>query len=56
MGWGKNVTVGVTALPLYLPNKSPKREKFLHKVDLKFQMKGTLCTAVDDGISALRAG
>ena len=43
IGWGEYGTVGVKSAPHYLSNGSPpERDKFILKVDLKIQIKGTL--------------
>ena len=42
VGWGEYGTAGVKTAPLYLSNGSPERDKFILKVDLKIQIKGTL--------------
>ena len=42
VGWGEYGTAGVKTAPLYMSNGSPERDKFILKVDLKIQIKGTL--------------
>jgi len=43
IGWDEYGTMGVKSAPLYLSNGSPpERDKFILKVDLKIQEKGTL--------------
>ena len=42
IGWGEYGTTGVKTAPLYLSNGSSERDKFILKVDLKIQIKGTL--------------
>ena len=42
VGWGEYGTAGVKMAQLYLLNGSPERDKFILKVDLKIQIKGTL--------------